>query len=177
MALQSSNDVQALGYRLDWNDPSWESAEPPCLRFSNLPEADEDEEEEAATAEPVSKGPVFMPVGFLNQNQEYIPFMDLPTEQAAVYLEPAILQKVVMNPTAYEPQKKEPDHAWSPIRSHADWEGLGEKRGVLPSNSGSSWRSSRTRDDWETTRRSWRQQNYNNSWDNQARQWDKPWGM
>lgn len=206
-STRSSDDVQAIDYRLDWNDPFWESSEAPCLQFSSLPEADEEEEEEEkekGTAElpgvVVSEGSVFMPVGFLNQNHEYFPFMEPPTEQVEVFLEPAILQQVVIDPTVFEPgsynpadsqsehilnepQRKELDHAWSPVSSRADWEGLGEKRGVQPSYSGNSW-TSFSRNDWETSNRSTRQQHCDksfaspcNSWKNQVRQWDEPWGM
>lgn len=197
-STRSSDDVQA-GYRLDWNDPSWESSEPPCLRFNSLPEADEEEEEEeeeekgtaAVPGVPVCQGSVFMPVGFLNHNQEYFPFMELPAEQTDVFLEPAILQKIVRYDSTEcqsermlnEPQIKEPYHAWSPVSSHADWEGLGEKRGVQPSYSGNSWSSSFSRD-WETSNRSTRHQFYEesvaspcNSWENQVQRWDEPWGM
>lgn len=206
-----SDDLQTLGYRLDWNDPLWESAEPPCLRFSSLAEADEEEEEEeeergqVGTAEvpgvAASNGSVYMPVGFINQNQEYFPFMELPAEPTDMFLEPAILQKVTVNQTMVEPggytsangqsermlqepQTQEPDHAWSPAASHADWEGLGEKRGVQQFNSGNSWSSSYSHGDWKARNRSTRQQRYEksfaspcNSWDNQVRQWDEPWGM
>merc|ERR1712224_975794 len=105
---------------------------------------EEVEEEEKWTAEvpgaAVAQGSVFMPVGFINQNQEYFPFMEPPADHIDVFLEPAILQKVVIEQPDHawncqskrslnEPQMQEPDHAWSPASSHADWEGLGERRG------------------------------------------------
>jgi len=208
---QSSADVQVSGYKLDWNDPLWESSEPPCLRFTTLPddddeEEDEEEQEEYGTAEvpavAVSNGPVYMPVGFINQNQEYIAFMEPPSEQiGGVFLEPAILQKVVIDPAMYDPasfypaecqsehspserQMQAPAPGWSPASSEADWAGLGERRGVQSSHSGDSWRSSFSRDDWGASNRSTPQRYYEqnsaspcNSWNNQVQHWDQPWGM
>jgi len=215
-STQSSADVQVPDYKLDWNDPLWETAEPPCLRFTNMPEDDDDEEEEeekqdeqedCGTAElpvvPVSNGPVYMPVGFINENQEYIAFMEPPAEQiGGVFLEPAILQKVVIDPAVYEPasyypadcqsehspterQMQAPAPGWSPVSSESDWAGLGERRGVQSSHSGNSWRSSFSRDDWRTSNRRSTPQRYNekksaspcNSWNNQVQHWDQPWGM
>lgn len=208
-STRSSDDLQEPGYRLDWNDPFWESAEPPSLRFSSLPEPDEEEEdeedEEEATPE-ISEaaaldGSFFMPVGFLNENQEYFPFMEMemPTQQADVFLEPAVLQKVVIEPTIFEPvvydplgcqseyvndemQIEQPNQEWSPVSSHADWEGLGEKRGVRPSCNIRS--SAFSHEVWETNKRSTWHQNYEkspasrcDSWENQGRRWDEPWGM
>jgi len=218
-STQSSADVQVSSYKLDWNDPLWESSEPPCLRFTNLPEDDDEEEEEEEekqqeqeerwTAEvpavAVSNGPVYMPVGFINQNQEYIAFMEQPPSDqiGGVFLEPAILQKVVIDPAVYEPasfypaecesehspserQMQAPAPGWSPVSSESDWAGLGERRGVPSSHSGGdSWRSSFSRDDWRASNRSTPQRYYEqnsaspcNSWNNQVQQhWDQPWGM
>lgn len=207
-STRSSDDAQSPGYRLDWNDPAWESAEPPCLRFRNLsePDEEEDDEEEYVAEEYVAEeetaevpnvtpldGSFFMPVGFMTENQEYIPFMETPSQPTDVFWEPAVLQKVVMEPTIFEPvvydqyMQNEPQieqavPGWSPVSSHDDWEGLGAKRGVRsPCN---DWNSPSSRDNWETNKRSTWHNQYETSraspcdtWENQGSRWDEPWGM
>jgi len=201
-STRSSDDVQELGYKLDWNDPAWESAEQPCLRFSSLPEGEEEEDEayempEAAapTQTPTQDGSFYMPVGFINHDQEYFPFMEVPIQQTDVFLEPAVLQKIVVEPTVFEPvaygqseymqhesQIEQPGNEWSPAASHADWEGLGEKRGVQQSFNNRT--SSFSRDAWETNNQSKWHKHYQkspapprDSWENQGKGWDEPWGM
>jgi len=146
--------------------------------------------------EAVSSGSVYMPVGFLNQNHEYFAFMEMPATQTDMFLEPAILQKVVIDPTAIEPvthdvaaepvlydEVEELDQAWNPVSSHADWESLGERRGVQLSNNGHTWRSFSC-DNWEANKQNTRPQYYeksftspSDSWENQSRRWDEPWGL
>lgn len=210
-STRSSDDMQSSAYKLDWNDPFWESSEPPSLRFSCVLDPEEEEGEEEQTqmqkdkvtelrGEAVSNGSVYMPVGFLNQNHEYFPFdpsIEIPATQTDVFLEPAILQKVVINPTVLEPvthdvacepsvydEVEDWNRAWHPVSSHSDWESLGERRGVQPSKNSNTWRSSFSRDNWETIKKHTRQQYYEKGFsspcdclENQGRRWDEPWGM
>jgi len=202
-STRSSDDVQAAGYRLDWNDPFWESAEPPYMRFNSLPEPDEEEDEvewtEGAPDAAPLDGSFFMPVGFLSQNQEYFPFVEVSTPQTDLFLEPAVMQKVVMEPTIFEPVAydplgcqseymqdtaliEQPDPGWSPVSSPVDWDKLGKKRGVRLSCN--SWSSASSRDVWENEKQSmWAQCDEMSlaspcdSWENQGRRWDEPWGL
>jgi len=210
-STRSSDDMQSSTQKLDWNDPFWESSEPPSLRFSCVLDPEEEDGEEEQTrmqkekvtelhGEALSNGSVYMPVGFLNQNHEYFPFdpsMEIPATQTDVFLEPAILQKVVINPSVLEPVThdvaSEPsvydvvedwNRAWHPVCVHSDWESLGERRGVQPTKSSNTWRSSFSRDNWETKKKHTRQQYYEKGFsspydclENQGRRWDEPWGM
>jgi len=218
-STRSSDDMQSSTYKLDWNDPSWESSEPPSLRFSCVldPEEEDGEEEDGEEEDgeeeqtqmqnetelrggALANGSVYMPVGFLNQNHEYFPFdpsMEIPATQTDVFLEPAILQKVVINPSVLEPvthdvacepgaydEVEDWNRAWHPVSSHSDWESLGERRGVNSSKNSNTWRSSVSHDNWETIKKHTRQQYYEKGFsspcdclENQGPRWDEPWGM
>merc|ERR1711865_1202291 len=92
---------------------------------------------------------------------------------------------VGLEPNMFEPEcmtnEMQPDHEWSPMSSHSDWEGLGAKRGVQPSCNGQ--RSLCSQDLWKTSNQSKWHQTYEKSpaspcdWENQGRRWDEPWGM
>jgi len=122
-STRSSEDLPPASYKLDWNDPAWESAELPCMRFTSLPENDDEEDEE--DYEPIQPqvaeaphldatprdGSYFMPVGFLSDSNEYFPFVEVATQQAdLVYapavmdpLQPALMDQRVMEPTFFDP--------------------------------------------------------------------------